>query len=552
MTRGQIAFALIVCSFVVTAPHVKKRKGLLVLLLLLVMCASFVHQLAFRTIADDAFITFRYAYNLSSGHGAVFNVGERVEGYSNFLWMLLLSGLHSLLGVDIPAAAQFLGGLWLIITMGATYQLCLKTTDNSPVSSQLALLLLSASGSFVAYSLSGLETPLFSCLLVLSILYASDDAWGRTGLFAGLATMTRPEGSLCFGIYAAWLVFHRISFDDMIRKLARFACAFLLFVIPWTIWRVSYYGYWLPNTITAKMGMNWWYQIQAGFKYVYGFIRVNTPLGIVLLVVLLPPVLTHPFQKRSLILQRVDYLLLTFIGVFTAFIVYAGGDWMAAWRFFSPILPLIIVLSIHLIHRNIEEPMWRLQSARGIMMLGIISWALFMMSYSEVSFLYAVRSGRPSVNGWSIIGKWWQQTLPVDTLVATHANGAISYYSQLPTIDMLGLTDHHIAHSGKRHKYGLTGHIAYDYDYVVRRTPLVIYCSSLGFDPEPSHTYEKEEFMSLYVPVSFRFQSVKDVYGEYVNLLLLRSEQESLIQYLTNYPGVEVVPYQEQAHLMRK
>src|SRR5437764_1315440 len=39
-------------------------------------------------ITDDAYISFRYAGNLLHGRGLVFNAGERVEGYSNFLWTL--------------------------------------------------------------------------------------------------------------------------------------------------------------------------------------------------------------------------------------------------------------------------------------------------------------------------------------------------------------------------------------------------------------------------------------------------------------------------------
>ena len=39
-------------------------------------------------ICDDAFISYRYAENFVHGLGPVFNPGERVEGYSNFLWTL--------------------------------------------------------------------------------------------------------------------------------------------------------------------------------------------------------------------------------------------------------------------------------------------------------------------------------------------------------------------------------------------------------------------------------------------------------------------------------
>ena len=46
-------------------------------------------------LCDDAFISFRYARNLLEGHGLVFNPGEYVEGYSNFLWTLELAHRRS-------------------------------------------------------------------------------------------------------------------------------------------------------------------------------------------------------------------------------------------------------------------------------------------------------------------------------------------------------------------------------------------------------------------------------------------------------------------------
>src|SRR5438552_142444 len=54
---------------------------------------------------DDAFISLRYARNLAKGHGIVFNAGERVEGYTNFLWVVILAAPF-LLRVDPVAFAH--------------------------------------------------------------------------------------------------------------------------------------------------------------------------------------------------------------------------------------------------------------------------------------------------------------------------------------------------------------------------------------------------------------------------------------------------------------
>src|SRR5579884_1934594 len=57
-------------------------------LALLVVCGS-LYAWQLRWLADDAYIPFRYAYNWVHGQGIVWNPGERVEGYTSFLWVLM-------------------------------------------------------------------------------------------------------------------------------------------------------------------------------------------------------------------------------------------------------------------------------------------------------------------------------------------------------------------------------------------------------------------------------------------------------------------------------
>ena len=59
-------------------------------------------------LSDDAFISFRYVRNLLEGHGLVFNPGEYVEGYSNFLWILELAAIWGIWGVRPEHAAPYL------------------------------------------------------------------------------------------------------------------------------------------------------------------------------------------------------------------------------------------------------------------------------------------------------------------------------------------------------------------------------------------------------------------------------------------------------------
>ena len=80
------------------------------LLLGALLALTLVHMLQYGAcVQDDAFISFRYAANLLDGHGLVYNPGERVEGYTNFLWTVLMAAAMGA-GAN-PVLASVVGGM---------------------------------------------------------------------------------------------------------------------------------------------------------------------------------------------------------------------------------------------------------------------------------------------------------------------------------------------------------------------------------------------------------------------------------------------------------
>ena len=125
--------ALVLLLLIVVWPRIAASRAWTVAALGSILFLALMHQLLFGTIAEDAFITFRYAMNLASGRGPVFNPGERVEGYSDFLWMVTLGGVHRLL---YPAAAT----RWHRLSRGVaiTFPVALVTIDEHPLRSSTA------------------------------------------------------------------------------------------------------------------------------------------------------------------------------------------------------------------------------------------------------------------------------------------------------------------------------------------------------------------------------------------------------------------------------
>jgi hypothetical protein len=122
-------------------------------------------------LSDDSFISFRYADHLVRGHGLVYNVGERVEGYTNLLWTLLLAGALRL-GIPPEVSAPMLGiAGWLALVAILGWRSWRRDRPGLffPLAAALVLLL----DDFQTWATGGLETSLFALLVVGGRLHAT-------------------------------------------------------------------------------------------------------------------------------------------------------------------------------------------------------------------------------------------------------------------------------------------------------------------------------------------------------------------------------------------
>jgi hypothetical protein len=181
---------------------------------------------------DDAFITFRYAKNLASGFGPVYNVGERVEGYTNFLWMLLLAA-GAKLQLQPEAVSRWLGVAFGAGAIGATAWLAGATTTSWRTWIPPAFL--AVHPAFASWGPGGLEVPMFACLLTWGVGLAALESDSGTlkplsALLLGLASLTRPEGIAVAGLVAAIALAPgrrmRVPPFDPLRNGARLSVSF--------------------------------------------------------------------------------------------------------------------------------------------------------------------------------------------------------------------------------------------------------------------------------------------------------------------------------------
>ena len=396
--------------------------------LLVILAIFVVHSLSLNFIQDDSFISYRYAKNLISGHGLVFNHGERVEGYTNFLWIMLLS-LFGWLGLDMVVISRVLGVAFGVFSLFIVYRISLLFFSKQNWILAFFIPFLLASNSSLAYwSISGMETSLFLMLTLLTIYFYFRDHKMVVPLGV-LATLTRPEGALVFTIILVHKFFlKRDSLKDCISYLA----GFILLLLPFLIFKISYYGEILPNTFYAKTGFGWEY-IESGWDYFWLFLKHYGLCGVLYLL---------PIWLYKSWGQRLKFLVL-FIYVYTLYVILIGGDGLKAHRFFLPVIPwlyLFLWMGVEKLTRRFK----RQKTSLAVSGLCLIFVTVLFFIYPRNYIWEAKTAG----NGLVMKMRFWGETLSQhygsNFTIAASTIGALSYYTDARVIDMIGLTDKYI------------------------------------------------------------------------------------------------------------
>ena len=138
------------------------------LLLGVAAVALVVHSLFYNFITDDAYISFVYSRNFADHGELVFNLGQYVEGYTNFLWTILI-GLGMKAGLDADLVAKLLGAVFAVVTLYVTCLVVERAVGRKTPWATVPALLLAASSGFACWTSGGLETQLFTMLVIIAL-----------------------------------------------------------------------------------------------------------------------------------------------------------------------------------------------------------------------------------------------------------------------------------------------------------------------------------------------------------------------------------------------
>ncbi|HEX8990987.1 MAG TPA: hypothetical protein VF784_04865 [Anaerolineales bacterium] len=441
---------------------------------------------------DDAMISMRYAWNLSHGHGLVWNPGERVEGYTNLLLTLIMSIFTGLLDKSSAVlAVQVLGVALVFGCVYLTWKLASFAAagfDNAvrAVFTGTAVILTITYYPLSFWSLTGMETGLLTILLLASVLSLENYArsGGHTHLFLvagflGLAYLTRPDSVifaapiLLTAIAMVWseapATGRRDADGHRVGTILLMLVFYLAFPIGQEVFRIQYYGVYLPNTYYLKLtGISLPDRIRNGL----GFISLYLWTHAIFLGIALAGALLKPDRRKTL------YMVLVVLPVL--YQIWVGGDAWNWWRIMAPAQPLAAILFVLAVFAFLQRLGTPASTRKGVRLLAYLS-AISILT-SNLGFLpqmFLTQEWPPRnfyysrVNASVILNAI---TTP-DATVGLVGAGVIPYYTGRKGYDFLGRTDPHIAAlppdlSGDiawSGMYSVPGHNKYDLTYSIEQ-----------------------------------------------------------------------------------
>jgi hypothetical protein len=481
---------------------------------------SFFISIGWVEIIDDAYIYFRYAYNLVNGYGYVYNQGQNVEAVTSLTWTFLLTST-SFFSVPPEISSKIFGYLCGIIIIILLWNE-LRDKNISPIIIFFVLLLFVTNRNYYASIMMGLETGLYSLLLLLFYLSARQSAksirhqfiFSAIGL---LLFLTRPESALVFLMIFLGLII--INFDD--SEPPTIALTILIVGVALiSFLRYSVFGVYLPNSVLSKSllaesisNLNIIFP-----RMLYGFYYIGLWL-------LLSLFLTIPafLNIRDFLIEKSFSIFVAgsmlFTGIFVALL--NGGDWMPFSRLLTPYFPIITILSAISIDRFVRENKWFSKIKINIIATSV---ALLIGSYSLWTLLpITYFSYKPWAEGkcYKEAGSLLKPYLDESILIAPEAIGTIGFkLNKIRILDFFGLTEPYIAKKGTipRAVFNMGKH---HYEYTMKKQPdLFFFHSNLGNHIPYLNKWEYSEKYTTYNLMSENGQLTVGIKNSHDSLLV--------------------------------
>jgi hypothetical protein len=422
-----------------------------------------------RSLVDDAFVSFRYAANLLDGKGLVYNEGERVEGYTNFLWTVLVAAGAALTPISLPHVALILAVASYLALVALVHRLGRQLSQETAYV-PIAAMCVAVQATVTSYATTGMET-LFAVVWIHAMLLALASVPGSRGAaFAGLAAtcavLTRLDHALFYAAGGVALVARdgglRALWNDPAARRAVVAfCAPASVVVAVLGWRLWYYGDVLPNTFYAKEGGGW--RLDQGAIYAVTFL-----LGAHAWVWIAGLAAWWIGGGDTAAARTLRIYTTIAVPVWSLYVLKVGGDFMYG-RFWLPLVPSLLLGAERVVLRSVA----RRQLARAVVAAFVIGATLRGVplipnrdhiegiadegTYYPIESLFPLVIDHASYREGTLLGSALRDR-GITPTIATCCIGMAGYYSGLELIDTHGLTDRKVARQKTPERFGKPGH----------------------------------------------------------------------------------------------
>lgn len=526
----------------------------------------------FHYTVDDAYVGIRYAQNLVDGYGFAYNHGERLEGYSTFLWILLFS-LFLKLNLNVILAAKITGMIFSVLNLFIVYKLAkliirkgflsTKLTIREDLLSLIPVVLLSITPAYALWAVGALETQMFIFFFLLGIYFfvkeiILEPAIYLSSIFFALAALVRHEAAVLFVISFFFRCFYLIKQHNFLnkpqfKKIFLWGLLFCLIYSTFFIWRIAYFGHVFPSPFFAKNSdfesslINTSYNdilpdfvqnsdvLMKGLVYL-GRLHFELPFFVYLLPFLLSLIIylfylnnknkishNNTINKTNLsskLTYELNYLLIIIFS--TIIIGLQFYDWMPGHRYLLASFPLMYICFIIFFNSFIET----INKNKYKLFVGILI-LFFILSNIFIYTLIKDETIRYSqeMDNYIRLGFWLNKNILPNSTLAIQNAGIIPYFANLSLVHI-----HQMPVLNKDIVYNST--LTYDYifdkkpDLIIlfSKTPLLknnsIYPIFGGFY---IGLYEDTRFLSYY-SLAARFCN-----GENSELLLFKINGKTVL-----------------------
>ena len=480
-----------------------------------------VHASVYNFVTDDAYISFVFSRNLAEHGELAFNLGQPVEGYTNFLWTVVLA-LGMVVGIPPELSSRVLGIACALATLWFVFRALGRALARETAWATVAPLLLACSSGFACWTSGGLETQLFTMLVAIALEGLVAGALRRACIALALAAMTRPEGPLVAAVLGAiyvapmaWRLVRRQPVGGSRRaELIALAWFFGLWA-PWFAWRWWYYGYPFPNTYYVKASGPWAGPGMAAEMWKSGVHYIAVWLWQTKLVLALPLVVlgaaTAKFDTARWRLAAACALL---GAIYIPYAISVGGDFMGLHRFIMPVFvcaAVLIALGLEWLASRLPAAVWlapALVAAFAVTQVLLTRESLRFGNFKSDNGIDTPAYLIVYTEDRAAIGKVMEPCFRPDDFSIVGGAGAQPYYGRMRAIDVFGLVSERIAHDEPRTR-PRAGHTKWGNDRLLKSydPTFVFSCYAIHKDPNigplgcaGTWTQQGYEQLTIHVP----------------------------------------------------